>query len=266
MSNTAGAISVAWSGVSVDLGGRTVLDSINLEVAAGSWTTIVGPNGAGKTTLLRALAGTVAHSGTVRVGPADTSEPSGRNRARLLAVVPQHPVIPPGMQVFDYALLGRSPHQGLRFSASAKDRRSTDAVLDRLSLTPFSNRAVDSLSGGERQRVVVARAVVQETPVLVLDEPMSFLDLGHQLEVLELVAELRAERDLTVIGSLHDLSVVGQFADRIAVLDTGQLVADGRPAEILTPKLIARHWGVDARTEVDPEGAVTVTVRRRRPA
>ena len=167
------------------------------------------------------------------------------------------------MQVFDYALLGRSPYQGLRFSASAKDRRSTDAVLDRLDLTPFSNRAVDSLSGGERQRVVVARALVQETPVLVLDEPMSFLDLGHQLEVLELVAELRAERDLTVIGSLHDLSVVGQFADRIAVLDAGRLVADGRPAEILTPKLIARHWGVDARTEVDSEGAVTVTVRRR---
>ena len=265
MSNPATAIGVAWSGVSVDLGGRTVVDCVDLEVAAGSWTTVVGPNGAGKTTLLRALAGTVAHSGTVRVGPARTPEPSGRNRARLLAVVPQHPVIPPGMQVFDYALLGRSPHQGLRFSASATDRRTTAAVLDRLDLTPFSDRAVDSLSGGERQRVVVARALVQETPVLVLDEPTSFLDLGHQLEVLELVAELRAERDLTVIGSLHDLSVVGQFADRIAVLDAGRLVADGRPAEILTPELIARHWGVDARTEVDDEGAVTVTVHRRRP-
>ena len=265
MSNPATAIGVAWSEVSVDLGGRTVVDCVDLEVAAGSWTTVVGPNGAGKTTLLRALAGTVAYSGTVRVGPARTSEPSGRNRARLLAVVPQHPVIPPGMQVFDYALLGRSPHQGLRFSASATDRRATATVLDRLDLTPFSNRAVDSLSGGERQRVVVARALVQETPVLVLDEPTSFLDLGHQLEVLELVAELRAERNLTVVGSLHDLSVVGQFADRIAVLDAGQLVADGRPAEILTSELIARHWGVDARTEVDEEGAVTVTVHRRRP-
>ena len=240
----------------MDLGGRTVVDCVDLEVAAGSWTTVVGPNGAGKTTLLRVLAGTVAHSGTVRVGPAKTSEPSGRNRARLLAVVPQHPVIPPGMQVFDYALLGRSPHQGLRFSASATDRRATATVLDRLDLAPFSDRAVDSLSGGERQRVVVARALVQETPVLVLDEPTSFLDLGHQLEVLELVAELRSERDLTVVG---------QFADRIAVLDAGRLVADGRPAEILTSELIARHWGVDARTEVDDEGAVTVTVHRRRP-
>ena len=249
----------------MDLGGRTVVDCVDLEVAAGSWTTVVGPNGAGKTTLLRALAGTVAHSGTVRVGPARTPEPSGRNRARLLAVVPQHPVIPPGMQVFDYALLGRSPHQGLRFSASATDRRATATVLDRLDLTSFSNRAVDSLSGGERQRVVVARALVQETPVLVLDEPTSFLDLGHQLEVLELVAELRTERDLTVVSSLHDLSVVGQFADRIAVLDAGRLVADGPPAEILTPELIARHWGVDARTEGNDEGAVTVTVHRRRP-
>ena len=98
-----------------------------------------------------------------------------------------------------------------------------------------------------------------------LEEPTSFLDLGHQLEVLELGAELRAERDLTVVGSLHDLSVVGQFADRIAVMDAGRLVADGRPAEILTPELIARHWGVDARTEVDDEGAVMVTVHRRRP-
>ena len=178
MSNPATAIGVSWSGVSVDLGGRTVVDCVDLEVAAGSWTTVVGPNGAGKTTLLRVLAGTVAHSGTVRVGSAKTSEPSGRSRARLLAVVPQHPVIPPGMQVFDYALLGRSPHQGLRFSASATDRRATAAVLNRLDLTPFSGRAVDSLSGGERQRVVVARALVQETPVLVLDEPTSFLDLS----------------------------------------------------------------------------------------
>ena len=212
---------------------------------------------------MRTLAGTLPYTGTVRIGDDDASGIQNRERSRRLAVVPQHPVIPPGIGVFDYALLGRSPHQGLRFSASEMDRSRTIEVLQRLELDDFVDRSVDTLSGGERQRVVVARALVQDTPILVLDEPTSFLDLGHQLEVLELIAELRTERSLTVVSTLHDLTVVGQFADRIAVLDGGRLITHGIPAEVITPGIIADHWGVHAHTKVDEDGSVTVTVRRR---
>ena len=256
-------LDIRWSGVSVDLGGRQVVDNLDLLVEGGSWTTIIGPNGAGKTTLLRALAGTVPHRGTITIGPDDGVGLGRRERARRLAVVPQHPVIPPGLDVFDYALLGRSPHQGVRFATSEDDRRRTSAVLERLGLNDFAHRFVDSLSGGERQRVVVARALVQDAPVLVLDEPTSFLDLGHQMGVLELIAELRAERSLTVVCALHDLTVVGQFADRIAVLDDGHLAEHGTPGEVLTPSVISRYWGVDVRTEIHDDASVSVSVRRR---
>ena len=257
------SVQVAWSDVSVVLGNRTVLEGFDLSVTGGSWLVVIGPNGAGKTSLMRTLAGTLPYTGTVRIGDDDASGIQNRERARRLAVVPQHPVIPPGIGVFDYALLGRSPHQGLRFSASEMDRSRTLEVLQRLELDDFVDRNVDTLSGGERQRVVVARALVQDTPILVLDEPTSFLDLGHQLEVLELIAELRTERSLTVVSTLHDLAVVGQFADRIAVLDGGRLITHGTPAEVITPGIIADHWGVHAHTEVDEDGSVTVTVRRR---
>ncbi len=255
---------ISWRGASVVLGGSTVLDDVSLDVATGTWLSLIGPNGAGKTTLVRTIAGTVAHTGAVSLQGHDNDTLSVRGRARALAVVPQHPVIPPGMPVFDYVLLGRAAHQTIRCSPSMHDRRRAFAVLQRLDLDGMGSRRVDTLSGGERQRVVLARALVQDTPVLVLDEPTAALDVGHQLEVLELIADLRTERELTVVTTVHDLTVAGQFADRVAVLADGRLVADGTPAEVLTPQIIGAHWGVDATTEVDEDGAVTVTVRRRR--
>jgi iron complex transport system ATP-binding protein len=258
------ATAIAWQGVSVTLGGNPILRDIDLAVPAGAWLSLIGPNGAGKTTLVRTLGGTVRHTGTIHLGGADAAALGTRDRSRRLAVVPQHPVIPPGMPVFDYVLLGRSPHQGLRCSPSVLDRRRTYAVLQRLGLDDFAGRRVDTLSGGERQRVVLARALVQETDVLVLDEPTAALDVGHQIEVLELIADLRSERQLTVLTTVHDLSIAGQFADDVAVLAGGRLVASGAPRDVLTPDVIGTHWGVDASCEVDVHGGVTVTVRRRR--
>ena len=255
---------VAWEGVSVVLGGVPIVQDVHLEVPVGAWLSLVGPNGAGKTTLIRSLAGTTRHTGTVRIAGAESTSLQARARARSLAVVPQHPEIPPGVEVFDYVLLGRVPHQGLRCSPSVRDRQRTLAVLQRLDLDRAVHRRVDTLSGGERQRVVLARALVQDTPLLVLDEPTAALDVGHQLEVLELLADLRTERELTVVTTVHDLSVAGQFADRIAVVAGGRLVADGAPASVLTPEIIGAHWGVAATCEVDEDGAVTVTVHRRR--
>ncbi len=255
---------VCWNEVSVLLSGRTVVDRVSLDAGANSWTAIIGPNGAGKTTLLRALVGTVEYQGTILVGGDESKSIRTRDRARRIAFVPQHPVVPPGLRVFDYILLGRSPYQGLRLAASADDRNRTVEVLDRLHLSSLADRSVDSLSGGERQRAVVARSLAQDAPILVLDEPTTFLDLGHQLELLELVAGLREEHGLTVITTLHDLSVVGHFADHIAVTDAGRLVAEGPVAEVLVPNVIARHWNVEAQTEVHDDGSVSVSVQRRR--
>ena len=261
------ATALRAEGISVTLDGVRVLDGVDLSVAPGEWLALLGPNGAGKTTLVRALSGTVRHTGTVAFAGAtgmdgrSTSRP--RERARRVAVVPQTPIIPPGITAFEYVLLGRTPHQGLRLAASIDDRRRTLAVLQRLDLERFAQRDLATLSGGERQRVVLARALVADAPLLVLDEPTAALDLGHQFEILELLAELQQERGLTVITTLHDLGVAGQFGDRLAVLHEGRLVAEGTPAEVLTSERIGRWWGVSADVETDAAGRVSVTVRRR---
>ena len=256
---------ISWDGVAVDLGGHPIVHDVSIDVPAGDWLSVVGPNGAGKTTLLRALTGSVRPvRGRVTIDGDDVTALHPRQRARRLAVVPQIPTVPPGISTFDYVALGRVPHQGFRLAPSLEDRRRTLAVLQRLGLDRFANRRVDTLSGGERQQVVLARALVQEASVLVLDEPTTALDVGHQLDVLELVADLRAERTLTVVTTVHDLSLAGQFADTIAVIAEGRLAAHGTPTEVLTAEVISRHWGVDAAVSREVDGTVTVTVRRRR--
>ena len=267
--STASRIALAAHDVSVVLDGTRVLSGIDLEIAEGEWLALLGPNGAGKTTLVRALTGTVRHTGRVVLGEAAVPDRSTdrrrapRERARRIAVVPQTPVIPPGITAFEYVLLGRTAHQGMRLAASLEDRRRSLAVLQRLDLEPFVDRDLGSLSGGERQRVVLARALVADAPILLLDEPTAALDLGHQFEILELLSELQQERGLTIVTTLHDLGVAGQFGDRLAVLHEGRLVAHGTPAEVLTPDAIGRWWGVEAVCHVDDAGRVDVTVHRR---
>ncbi|WP_336210352.1 ABC transporter ATP-binding protein [Nonomuraea sp. LPB2021202275-12-8] len=241
---------IAVNGLSVRLGEREVLAGVDLQVRRGEWLAVIGPNGAGKSTLLKAVMGLLAHRGEVTIGGRPSGALKPRDRARLVAYAPQSPALPPDMTVFDYALLGRTPYIPYLGRESRGDREVTAAVLERLDLTAFAGRRVGELSGGERQRVVLARALAQQAPVLLLDEPTTALDLGHQQQVLELVDRLRLADELTVVTTLHDLTVAGQYADTLLLLARGHAVASGRPAEVLTEPLVGGHF--DARVMIEP--------------
>jgi iron complex transport system ATP-binding protein len=250
---------IALDDVSVTLDGRRVVEHVSLAVPAGEWLMLIGANGAGKTTLLRAVAGLVRAEGRVVVGGDEVRRLRRRELARRLAVVPQSPAVPRGMTVAEYVLLGRSPYVSYAGRESRHDVAVARAALSRLDLTSFAERQLASLSGGERQRAILARALAQEARVLVLDEPTTALDAGRQQQVLELVDELRVEHELTVLSAVHDLTLAGQYAQRIVLLAHGRVAAEGEPAVVLTVDTIAQHYGAAVRIL---DGAV-VPVRAR---
>jgi iron complex transport system ATP-binding protein len=239
--------------LSVEAGGAMLVRNVALSVEPGTWCTIIGPNGAGKTTLVETLVGLRrATHGSVHVGGVDLASMNERTRARTVSLVPQHPVVPSGMTVYDYVALGRMAHHGLFRAASSSDEAIIDSVLNRLALWPMRHRDVATLSGGERQRMVVARAMTQSTMVVVLDEPISGLDLRHQMEILELLKREVTECGLTVIATLHDLTLAGQFADRLVLLDHGKVILDGRSVDVVRSRELARSYKMNLRVvEVD---------------
>jgi iron complex transport system ATP-binding protein len=253
-------------GLGVRRGERVVLDDVSFAVQAGDWLCTIGPNGAGKSTLLAALAGLLPLSGRVDLGSRPLGSLRGRERARTVALVPQQPILPEGLRVADYVLLGRTPHLGVLAAEGPRDVAVVRDTLDRLDLWWAADRRLDSLSGGELQRVVLARALAQQAPILLLDEPTTGLDLGHQQRVLELVEELRRTDGLTVVSAMHDLTLAGQFAERFLLLDGGHVVADGGRTDVLDARLIRRHYGASVR--VIPDGAggtIVVPVREGSP-
>ncbi len=258
-----GAAAVVLRDVSVRLGGRSVLRHVTTTVPAGCWMTVVGANGAGKSTLLRAVMGLVAHEGSVSVHGTPSSALSPRERARRLALVPQTPVLAPGMTVGTYVLLGRMAHMGPFARESSTDLRAVTGVLQRLGATELAPRQLTTLSGGEAQRVVIARALAQHAPVLLLDEPTGSLDIGHQLEVLDLVEELRHEVGLTVLCTMHDLTLAGQYADQMLLLADGEVAAFGTPAEVLTEATLSKHYRATVRVLHDGDRLIVVPIRSR---
>jgi iron complex transport system ATP-binding protein len=256
------ALSCRGVGVSVD--GAVLLDDVSLDVEPGEWVNVVGPNGAGKTTLLRALAGLTPATGTVCVGGRDVDTFRRREWAQHVGLVPQSPVVPAGMTVAQYVLLGRTPHIGPLGSEGPDDLAAARSAIERLDLVAFTDRKVETLSGGERQRVIVARLLAQDTPIVLLDEPTTALDVGHQQQVLDLVEELRAHHELTVVATLHDLTVAGQYGDRLALLSSGRLVADGAADDVLTEETLARYYGARVRVLHSDDGPIVVPVRQER--
>jgi len=254
---------ISLSGVAVAYDGDPVITDIDFRVESGEWLSLIGPNGAGKTTVLRAVAGLVQASGEILVGDQAVSALGGRGIARRVAMLLQEPHMPAGMTVAQYVLLGRSPHLGYLGRESSGDRRIVADVLRRLTLDAMAERPLDSLSGGERQRVAIARALAQQAPILLIDEPTTSLDIGRQQDVLELIDQLRSEQELTVIAAMHDLTLAGQYSDRLALLVAGRLVAIGPPADILTEPAIAEHY--QARVMVvglNGHGKAVVPVRK----
>jgi iron complex transport system ATP-binding protein len=253
---------VVLHGVSVAYEGEVVVSNFDLHVASGEWIALIGPNGAGKTTVLRAVARLVTHTGEIRVGNESAAELSGRELARRVAMVLQEPHMPGGMTVAQYVLLGRSPHLSYFGKEGYRDQHIVAGILKRLSLERFADRPLDHLSGGERQRAAIARALAQQAPVLLVDEPTSSLDVGRQQEVLELIDELRTEEGLTVIAAMHDLTLAGQYADRLALLVGGSLVAVGAPADVLTEPAIASHYRAQVRIlQLNGAGRAVIPVR-----
>lgn len=243
------------------LGGRVVIDDVSISVAPENWLALVGPNGAGKTTMVRALAGVLPFAGSVRFGGRDARSMRRRESAQTVAYVPQQPQFPPDMSVSDYVLLGRTPHLRPLRAETTTDREICANVLTRLGLAAFKERRLHTLSGGERQRLVLARALAQQAPILLLDEPTSALDLGRRIDAMELVDELRVERGLTIVTVVHDLTLAGQFADQLALLHEGRLVAVGRAPDVLRADILSGVY--DANVDVvEADGHLLVASRR----
>lgn len=248
--------------VRVTIGDSHLLDGIDLDVVGGEWLNVVGPNGAGKTTLLRVLAGLAPAEGTVSVEGRDVRTFRRREWSQRVALVPQIPVVPGGMSVAHYVLLGRTPHIPPLGAEGPADLDAARAALDRLDLLGFADRKVETLSGGERQRVVVARMLAQDAPIVLLDEPTTALDVGHQQHVLDLVEELRQHHELTVVATMHDLTMAGQYGDRIALIAEGRIVATGTAQEVLTEDALSKYYGARVRVLQSGDGPVVVPVRQ----
>jgi iron complex transport system ATP-binding protein len=256
-----GGARVEVVGLTASYGRTRVLESIRLTVQPGGWLAIIGPNGSGKSTLLRSILGFHPHQGLVRIDGVPTTGMPRRDRARCLAYAPQTPVLPEGVTTGDYVTLGRTPHRPLLAAPRAVDRQVVADVMARLGLDRMAERPLATLSGGEQQRAVLARALAQQPRVLLLDEPTASLDLGHAQQVLDLVDRLRRQDGLTVLSTLHDLTLAGQYADRLALLSEGRVVAEGLPAEVVTPAALHTIYGARAEVVAGPHGPAVLPIR-----
>jgi len=239
--------------LSVSYGTRKVLQSITLEVEAGEVLALIGPNGAGKSTLIRAASGVIpVHAGSVVVDNEDLLTLPAMRRARFLAVVPQAVLMPPAFTVWETVLLGRTPYLNFLGHVSSRDEEIAHQALQKVDAFDLAERRVGELSGGEQQRVLLARALAQSTPILLLDEPTVHLDLQHQVALMEIVRSLARSDNLAVLIALHDLNLAARYADRVALLVNGEIKAVGTPRQVLTPEIISTAYHLPVRVIPHP--------------
>ncbi|MGY1673205.1 ABC transporter ATP-binding protein [Geodermatophilus sp. SYSU D00710] len=244
---------------------RVVVDGLDLTLTDGSFTAIVGPNGCGKSTLLRALGRLLRPAaGRVLLDGRSIARTPTREVARVLGLLPQTPVAPAGLTVADLVARGRHPHQSWLQQWSREDEAVVAEALAWTDMADLGDRPVDELSGGQRQRAWISMALAQQTDLLLLDEPTTYLDLSHQIDVLELVSRLHAERGRTVVVVLHDLNLAARYAQRLVTMRDGVLIASGTPHEVLTEQLLADVFDLEARVVPDPVAGTPMVVPVRR--
>jgi len=245
--------------VSAAYGQRLALRGLSLRLDAGSVLGLIGPNGAGKTTLIRAISGVVPiGSGRILAAGRDLALLRPAERARLVAVVPQAHNLPAAYTVWETVLLGRTPHLNWLGQILPKDEARTEWALRRAQALELADRPIGELSSGEQQRVLLARALAQAAPVLLLDEPTANLDLQYQVKLMELVCDLAHREGLAVLAALHDLNLMARYADRAALLVQGELCAEGTPAEVLDAEVLSRAYQLPVQVLPGPSGAPLV--------
>jgi iron complex transport system ATP-binding protein len=240
---------LSCEGITVKLGGKTVLKGVTLSVRDGELVGVVGPNGSGKTTLIRAIAGFLPYEGRIYYGGILANQLKRKEIARLLSVVPQEPSLST-LTVMDFVMLGRYPYLSRWQDERPEDIRIASDALRELGVYHLKDRQMNTLSGGELQRVMLARGVVQGQRLILMDEPTSHLDLRAQQEIMDLALSLKKKR--SIIATFHDLTLAGQYSDRIVVLQDGYMVAQGNPREVLTADLVKQVYGVDVIIEYEP--------------
>lgn len=244
---------LATRALSLAYGRASIIDDLTVTFPAGAFSALVGPNGSGKSTLLRALAGLLTpKAGHVILDGASIARLSAKELARQVGMLPQGPVAPEGLIVEALVRQGRYPHRSLFGRWSEGDRQACEEALRLTGMEMLRDRPLDSLSGGQRQRAWLAMALAQETGTLLLDEPTTFLDLAHQLEVMEVVTELVAQRGKTVIAVLHDLNQAARYADHMVMMKQGRVIAAGPPTRIMSAESIEHVFGVRAHIVADP--------------
>jgi len=247
--------------VTVGYGGDPVVRDLSLTIADGQVTTIVGPNGCGKSTLLRTMSRLLKPaSGTVLLDGESIHDVHTRDVAKSMALLPQSPVAPDGLLVRDLVGRGRHPHQRWFSQWSPEDERIVELALEMTDTAELRDRPLDQLSGGQRQRAWVAMTLAQDTDLLLLDEPTTYLDLAHQVEVLDLVTRLNRERGRTVVMVLHDLNLAARYSDTIVVMKGGVVVTQGTPADVFTTAMLAETFGLDADVLRDPRTGLPIIV------
>jgi iron complex transport system ATP-binding protein len=250
-----------FDAVAMKLGERSVLREVSFEVQPGEVVALLGRNGVGKTTLLRLAArALVPDSGTIRLGDRSLDDFSRRELAQVIATVPQDTHVPFPFLAGEVVLMGRAPHQGLFGFESRDDIERAMEAMERVGIADLADRVVTELSGGERQLVMIARALAQQPELLLLDEPTAFLDLRHRIDVLQVVRAL-AEQGRGALVVSHDLGLAARICDRAVVLGDGMVVAQGRPADVLSPDVLRRAFGIEADVMTAPDGAALVVPR-----
>ena len=253
-------------------GDRQVVREVSVAIPDGEITVVVGPNACGKSTLLKGLARLVRpQGGAVLLDGEEIHRRPTREVAKVLGLLPQNPIAPDGVVVADLVGRGRHPHQGVFTRWTAADRAAVEEAMVLTDTYELADRAVDELSGGQRQRVWIAMALAQGTDLLLLDEPTTYLDVAHQVEMLDLLAELNARRGTTIVMVLHDLNLSARYADHLVALHAGRIVAEGTPDEVVTEEVVRTVFGLDNRVVQDPVSHTPLVVpvgrhRPRRPA